>query len=291
MKKFQSAILLFSLLCSGLPSGLQAQEQDKKATAICFDFDDVLTQRESRMQDFLYIIASACFSNPLGCFYTLFDMNKIRKQGEQYAKKEAASTHSTVDAMLSYLKEHNYGDFFAYRDSIIDSAIEPQPIPGMIQLVQKFKSEGYTVLGVTNQTYEESKIYRTKLKNQGIDLTSLFDAIVTTYAPNYPQAASDTMQRMEANVYMTNPGVRKPAASYYQVVKDISKPLGVNRWYFIDDQKVNVEGANQAGMIGIHFALPKDKKGNQKKARNATKEELRATVYKTYDALVECGAV
>lgn len=263
---------------------------NKKPIAVCFDFDDVITKGyNGNISDFAGLLAKVVFTNPWGAIKAGWNYKVLQKKGKQFAAEKNASTHSVIDHMITYMKKNGYGDFSRYRQKLLDTAIQPQPIQGMIALAQSLKRSGYVVVGATNQSFEDNVLYRKKLRQKGVHLEKLFDAIVTTYA-DVPQARfglkKDTYTQMSDKIVMANEGIKKPDVRYYHVVQSVIKQLWpVDKFYFIDDRDENIKGANLAGMHGIQFALPKRSNGKRKKAVKCSKKEIAKAVHSVLQEL------
>ncbi len=114
---------------------------------------------------------------------------------------------------------------------ILDISIDPQhlndivkPTAAMIELVKELKNRNYKLLVLSNLAQEQYDLLQTKYP----DITGLFDDIIVS-----------------ARVKML-----KPNKEIYLHLLDTHK-LTAQECVFIDNQKENIEGAQQHGIHGI----------------------------------------
>lgn len=254
------------------------------STVIAMDLDDVMSiKQKPGALDFISI-ARAVFWNPwvLGA---LTKIGELQQEGSQVGQS-MNGTSNVVHEMLKKLKDRGYGDFSYYEDEIVAAATKPKPIDQMIQAVRELKKKGYIVIAATNQDWKQHAAYRQKMKQQGVDLNKLFDAVVTT-AVNYGNVSQAAQKGgfynpvINENIYAaTAQDAYKPHAGYYTLVKKVAdyiaetKHVPVKRIIFADDKAENIQGATQAQMQGIHFDLP----GGS--ARKTSPQDLQNTINK-----------
>lgn len=254
------------------------------STIIAMDLDDVMSiKQKPGALDFISI-ARAVFWNPwvLGA---LTKLSELQQEGSQVGQN-INGTSNVVHTMLGKLKERGYGDFSYYEDEIIAASTKPKPIDQMVEAVRTLKKKGYIVIGATNQDWKQHAAYRQKMKQQGVDLNQLFDAVVTT-AVNYGNVSQAARKGgfynpvINENIYAaTAQDVYKPHAGYYTLVKRVAdyiaetKHVPVKRIVFTDDNVKNIEGATQAHIQAVHFDLP----GGS--ARKTSPQDLQNTINK-----------
>ena len=170
---------------------------------------------------------------------------------------------NVVHEIIGYLKNNGYGDLSCYEPEIIERSQKPYPVTRMIDDIKKLKAAGYSVIGATNQDYMQHQAYRRYMKDvHGIDLNTLFDAVLTTCVYHAAQPAGDDLcYRLNAtdNIYVArNREAYKPHSSYFTVVQELAKKVEPTstRVIHTDDRKENIDAAEQAGIEGIHFNLP-----------------------------------
>jgi epoxide hydrolase-like predicted phosphatase len=102
--------------------------------------------------------------------------------------------------------------------------------PSLIELIKKLKAAGYCVGLLSN----DSPLLEAKLRDE-LNIFVLFDAVV-----------------ISAQI-----GVMKPdAGAYRAILQRLNVPA--NACIFIDDAGSNIDGAREAGMIGIHYRANMD---------------------------------
>ncbi len=100
-----------------------------------------------------------------------------------------------------------------------------EPNPPMIELMRELKAAGYRMAMLTNNVREWEPLWRSMLP-----VDEIFEAVVDSGFV----------------------GCRKPESKIYEITLDrISLPA--ESCLFIDDVKVNCEGAERAGMTAVHF--------------------------------------
>lgn len=145
------------------------------------------------------------------------------------------------------------------------------PIPPVIDLIKKLKSNGYTVVAATNKTFDNYLSYAAKMfALHNIDFSTLFDAVLTTLQistdgihrnppPAVLQALPYLYQEVEGtnNVYAISVvDIGKPNLYYYSALRSLiwSKKPYTTKILHIDDNFHNVMGANSLQpLIGLHF--------------------------------------
>jgi putative hydrolase of the HAD superfamily len=99
------------------------------------------------------------------------------------------------------------------------------PNPPMIELMRELKGTGYRMAMLTNNVREWEPLWRSMLP-----VDEIFDTVVDSGFV----------------------GCRKPESRIYALTLE-RVGLSAERCLFVDDTVVNVEGAQRAGMSGVHF--------------------------------------
>jgi putative hydrolase of the HAD superfamily len=95
----------------------------------------------------------------------------------------------------------------------------------MIELMRELKGTGYRMAMLTNNVREWEPLWRSMLP-----VDEIFDTVVDSGFV----------------------GCRKPESRIYALTLE-RVGLSAERCLFVDDTEVNVEGAQKAGMSGVHF--------------------------------------
>lgn len=145
------------------------------------------------------------------------------------------------------------------------------PITPIIDLINTLKNKGYTVVAATNKTIAGYLLYAQQMQElHGIDLSNLFDAILTTLCVS--SKVSPTKEALKnadrlydhvrgtKNVYaFFYSNIGKPHPYYYQALKALikSKAPHITKTIHIDDSFSNVDGArNIPDMDAVCFRTP-----------------------------------
>lgn len=280
-----AALLAISILIvPNMYGEIQSTQQAKKSTAYSFDIDDVISGKPKvGVMDYLTLMPRMVYWCPK-LITAILPAN--RAAIEQYVtdvQKTVNGGSNIVRKVFQYLKDEGYGDASCYEQEIIERSQKPYPMMPMIENIQKLKDDGYTVVGATNQDYIQHQAYRKYMKEHyGFDLNTLFDAVVTTRVNHLDAPAGDDLAyraNPEDNIYVTRKSEDyKPAPSYFKAVEQVVKSINPQATEIIhtDDILKNIEGAQKAGLKGIHFNLP----GGS--VRKTTPEDLQKTI-KTWE--------
>jgi len=255
MKRVISFVLLLFIVQSG-----SAVQPD----VLTVDFDDVISIRQKPgIADFATLIARVAFWHP--SFLSAFlNFNALELEGRRVASTVDGAAN-IIHRLLRNLHEQGYPDLSYYESDIIERSINPKPLDSVIDFLRALKGMGYTLVGATNQDYLQNKVYRKKMKDQGVDLDALFDGIVTTRVhhldrPNGKEVQEDApYTELEKGVYMlTNSKATKPSSLYYQALRRVARKIHpqARRFIHVDDKQENVGGARDVDFEAILFNLP-----------------------------------
>lgn len=262
-----------------------AEKQEK--IVISFDLDDVMSAK-GKVGAWDYSgLSRVIFSNPV-ILSAFWHFSEISEQGKETASG-MNGTSNVVHAMIAKLKEQGYGDLSPYEDEIIQLSIKPTPIKDMVDIVNAYKEAGYEVIGGTNQDVEQYyNGYRPKMLAQGVDMDTLFDAVLTTPVNHKlpADAAKEKIMRyktgestLSKNVYVTTEvDAFKPSPKYFLAVQALAKRVSpqVTRVIHIDDNEDNYKGVlatrGPLRMDGVHFKLEAGS------ARKSKPEQLKRTI-------------
>jgi len=134
----------------------------------------------------------------------------------------------TEVAFLDLLTEHlepllgHEPEMHSFKE-IYFEALEPNP--GMIELMRELKHDGYRMAMLTNNVQEWEPLWRSMLP-----VDEIFETVVDSGFV----------------------GCRKPESKIYRITLDRLR-LPAESCLFVDDVKVNCEGAEKAGMAAVHF--------------------------------------
>lgn len=134
----------------------------------------------------------------------------------------------TEVAFLDLLTEHlepllgHEPEMHSFKE-IYFEALEPNP--GMIELMRELKHDGYRMAMLTNNVQEWEPLWRSMLP-----VDEIFETVVDSGFV----------------------GCRKPESKIYRITLD-RLGLPAESCLFVDDVKVNCEGAEKAGMTAVHF--------------------------------------
>jgi len=134
----------------------------------------------------------------------------------------------TEVAFLDLLTEHlepllgHEPEMHSFKE-IYFEALEPNP--GMIELMRELKQDGYRMAMLTNNVQEWEPLWRSMLP-----VDEIFETVVDSGFV----------------------GCRKPESKIYRITLDRLR-LPAEACLFVDDVKVNCEGAEKAGMTAVHF--------------------------------------
>ncbi|HKJ35175.1 MAG TPA: HAD family phosphatase [Solirubrobacterales bacterium] len=134
----------------------------------------------------------------------------------------------TEVAFLDLLTEHlepllgHEPEMHSFKE-IYFEALEPNP--GMIELMRELKGDGYRMAMLTNNVREWEPLWRSMLP-----VDEIFETVVDSGFV----------------------GCRKPESKIYGITLDRLR-LPAESCLFVDDVKVNCEGAEKAGMTATHF--------------------------------------
>lgn len=246
-----------------------------KKPLIIFDLDDTLTRwGEISVTEMIRFFSHLIFHNitqadraVVACYH--------HRDVKNVAKQFAAQKHATAEYVgrqtLQWLMEHGYGDFRHELVQFLKFAINPQPIQSMLTLAKKFRQEGYIMVAATAQDGLNHLIYRRKLKQQGIDLDTLFDVTFTSYS-EYVAAHCKRQPVLDHIEYVTSDNfytintrdINKPDVHYFELLASLlMQKYGVHPLVFIDDKKENVDAFDamlarrSVAGHGILFNIPK----------------------------------
>lgn len=283
--KLKTSLLLFlTIFCTVQPTS-QGFNQNEKQTikkVICFDLDDTLTTKpKPSTLEIVKLLCNFAYKNPLTVLRLFYHRKTIIKKGYQIASQDRdMSTHKTVKLMIDHLKNEGYGDFSEYQDAILNLAIKPKPLPGIIALLKDLKTQGYAIVAATNQDYPDNIHYRLQLERKGVDLSNYIDFFIVAHADNCTDNVDTVMQDV---------GVKKPDNAYYKKTMHL-----LNQWYpkaqefyFVDDKKENVEGAMHNGFTAFHIQHLFTKK--RKKSYKLSEKELGLAVKNLKTAMRQQG--
>ncbi|HEU4905840.1 MAG TPA: HAD family phosphatase [Solirubrobacterales bacterium] len=134
----------------------------------------------------------------------------------------------TEVAFLDLLTEHlqpllgHEPEMHSFKE-IYFEALEPNP--AMIELMRELKHDGYRMAMLTNNVQEWEPLWRSMLP-----VDEIFETVVDSGFV----------------------GCRKPESEIYRITLD-RLSLPAEACLFVDDVKVNCEGAEKAGMTAVHF--------------------------------------
>lgn len=145
------------------------------------------------------------------------------------------------------------------------------PIFPIIDMIKNLRSKGYMVVAATNKTVAGYLSYAKQMQElHGIDLSNLFDAILTTFCiTKEAPPCADILQnadRLYSRIHGTKnlysffySDIGKPNQYYYLALKALIKSHAphITKTIHIDDIYDNVLGArNIPDMQGIRFNIP-----------------------------------
>lgn len=188
-------------------------------TALAWDLDDVLLEKH-----IAYALWIHCYT-----LATMFVRPTITSKA---INKVYSSGIGSIDPWITLFKENNADDLAAMAQYIADTK---EPIPGTVKIVHEFGELKFAQLYATNMG--EHEVEQHKLQERNDFFKRFHDGIAICY---------DKGSKIE----------KKPDLPYF---KRLIATMPSNKPYkiFIDNELKNVEGARQAGMIGIHFENPK----------------------------------
>ena len=182
IKTNQSIRTIFLSCCLIMLASAYCKEQieNQSKPAIFVDLDGVITKSLGPSSKTRINLLLCVFNNASSEPYSI--QKHFQEKNTEMAK--LATYHEDIEETIQYLKVHNYGDFTDCKTIIMDILVRPEPIMEVIEQLIQLKQQGHILIGATNQDYTQNIIYQEKLKQQGIDLDELFDAILTVYSPN-----------------------------------------------------------------------------------------------------------
>lgn len=233
---------------------------------ISVDFDDVISSRvKVNFKEYASLIPRIVLSHPSILFHLWSWWNTLEKDGREIAQSVNGASN-VIHALIQKLKDEGYADLSDYESELIARTSNPKANLAMITLLKALKKQGYTLIGATNQDYLQDITYRKKMKDQGVDLDALFDAIIVTRVNHLntmngiPIDDTKPYTEVEDGIYMLNdPKAVKPHPSYYEAEKLIAQTIQPDEKLIIhvDDKRENIEGADAvSGVKGIQFYLP-----------------------------------
>jgi len=257
-------LLIIVLVSSGY--GIQHQEirpSTAQKIVLSFDIDDVISGKTKvGLKEYATLIPRMLFWNPKLAIALLPHNYKQIGQISANIQKTTQGSTNIIHGVNEWIKAHGYGDLSFYEPQMVARSQKPYPVMPMINAIKKFKAQGYTVIGATNQDHMQHQAYRAyMLRYHNIDLNELFDAVLTTHVHHVDMpAGSGLIYRVNAkdNMYATRRAQDcKPHTGYFNAVQELVKQIAPDAVHIMhtDDKLENVQAAQSVGISGIHFNL------------------------------------
>lgn len=281
---------VFSAATLFVTSGIYAMEQNavataKKEIAFSFDIDDVISGKEKvGVTDYLTLASRMIWSYPRISLALLPQNIAAMQEHAAELQKKMNGASNIVHGVIEYLKQQDYGDLSYYEQEIIERSQKPYPIPAMIAHIRALKAQGHTIVGATNQDGLQFQAYCKHMLNaHGLDLATLFDAVLTTNVAHKKPETDDGLPyyRLDTapNIYVLRDNNHcKPHAGYFNALDMLVKSIASHTKTIVhtDDRADNIEGATNAGLAAIHFDL---NGGPDATVRKTTPEQLEMTIH------------
>lgn len=159
------------------------------------------------------------------------------------------------------IQELGLGDYRKYEFAIIEQATYPKPIPYMIQTMKELKQKGYTIIGATNHDIYQHMAYRKNMRDQGVDLNEVFDAVLAVRVNHEEPKEGEPYYKLydNENLYIASDvQAFKPHKGFFDALWALCKQENpsAERMIFTDDRLPNVKGARALGIPAFHFFVP-----------------------------------
>ncbi len=273
--KKTSAIALSLLFISSV----FAMEQ----TAVVFDADDVVAIKGNVKKT---VAGRVVWQN-------LFLLNTLVWLKEAMKHADAIGINGTTNAVAyasRKLEKEGTGSWASWvgpklsqiTQEFVEASVEPKAMVAMLEEVKKLKAKGIPVFIGTNQDLGQYRVWSRKMKDQGHDVNTLFDGALVVgllddkaldtlvgghelllhtlnnKKPEDVKFENEYFWVTNDNVYVTkSPVAVKPSSLYYKALKSMvnKKKPGARRIAFVDDKKVNTDGAEKEGLIAVQLKL------------------------------------
>ncbi len=247
-----------------------------------FDCDDVVNIRGkmglAEFANYLSLIVKVTWYQPHKAAKLMWNWKTIKKRGFELSKHMEGATN-IIHALAKELVAQGHADIAPYAEEIISYFVKPKPIWPVINYIKELKKQGYTVIGATNQDYCHNKYFRKRMKEHGVCIDELFDAIVVSHTVTHAKEQyheHELYHEIEPGIFMpSSRNGHKPHADFYTTVRAVGHKLLPTASLFIhsDDKIENIHGARSVeGFKAVHFNLPPGKS-----ARKCTAAELQTT--------------
>lgn len=288
MEDFVKHLLLQTLLVAGLALGVTPEalamkmSGGHKTTVLTVDHDDVINTKEklgvTDWAKYIPVIAKIGWNNPRGALGLMWNWRAIKRRGEDLAN-HVQGTSNIIYTLAQKLKDEGYADLTPYVPEMTAITVKPKPIWSTINHLKQLKTQGYTIIGATNQDYYQNKAFREKMEAQGVKLSELFDAVLVAHTlvkAKELQPTNALAQELEPGIYMpTSTQGHKIHTDYFKALKTVAHIHApyANSFVHTDDKLENVNTARQVKLFkGVHFKLP------EKSARHCSQAQLNATI-------------